>query len=220
MFETTSAVMTFLLLAPGFLSLQIIEWLAPIKKESLKNKLVSALALSLLIYILYQSLAPWLGIQATKISATAGPLSEDSIFSLDAPLSFALYGLDFGSLLAILVLSIVTGALFALVLEKGWLFEFLSLLRISYATGRASVWNDVFSTTRRKWAQIYLEDGTTVLGDVLYYSDDPEEPMLFVRRAQIWHPGAEKPDVVDGPGILLVSPKIEYIQFRDGKKEK
>lgn len=227
MFATGIAVVTFLLIVPGFFSLQVVEALAPIRKEPYKNKLISAFGLSLINYLLYMwvSAIPWLGIKPLMLDLWGNSIP------LDANLRVPLYNVDNASLIAILMISVLLGAFIAWILNQGWFFRALNKAKLSYSTGRESVWHDVFRITHGSWVKVYMKDNTIVQGHLSHYSDDPKNPMLYLSRVEggrgtiqedqrvnITRPGETESEWIEGPGVLLVTPDIQYIEFLDGKE--
>lgn len=226
MFATTLAAITFLLLAPGFLAVQIIEWLAPvrIREAAMKEKITTALTLSLLNYLIYLALSSW---PLLSIEPLLLHLGADKV-GLPAALTLPFYNVSIGSLAWILGISLTLGIFAAWTLNQGWLFKLLNKAHISYSTGRASVWFDAFRETENSWAKVYLDDGTVVLGYISSYSDDPTNAMLLLSRVrqnvdgqvedQPVNVASEKQEYstdVKGPGVLLVAPHIKRIEFWD-----
>lgn len=223
---TLVAIVFLLLLAPGFISGSIIEWLAPVRvrETAMKEKITTSLALSIWNFLLYLGLSNW---SVLGISPLVFDLKADDV-GLPVDLKLQLYNIDAGSLAWILVISIAIGVFAAWTLNNGWLFRLLNYTHISYSTGRASIWFDTLQETQNKWAKVYLKDGTVILGYISHYSNDPTSPMLFLSRVHQNVDGHEKDELVnilsaksdnsidvEGPGVLLLSAKIKRIEFWD-----
>jgi hypothetical protein len=193
----TEALSILILLLPGFVCAYVTQRLAVRKAQTEAEKIIEALILS---FILYLVTLPFF--QYTL------PLSwknEAGIFTI-VP--------HFPYLLTLLASSIVLGVLYSANINNDWLMIPLRWLGVTDKTARSSIWNDAFQEIGRGWVQVGFKDGSQLIGWVRYSSDDPREASLFLEDAAWWDGRTETP--VPGDGILILrNAAIETITFLD-----
>ena len=177
-----------LMLFPGFLTLAIKNGLATTKEKTGVDKIVEAIAFSLVDYGVYLLISSSLGLSLIEVQIQ----KEVMQFT----------GLNIQNIILILAIAILIGILVATLLERGWLYKILGKLKITYLTGRITVWNDVFSSYRKIWVLVHLKDGRKIIGWPRYYSEDPIRRELFLTNAAWMADDGQFTDV-EGEGILI-----------------
>jgi len=192
MLNSISSFEIVLILFPGFLSLLVKNGLITTKEKTGVDKIVEALAFNLLNYVIYRIDIYFL-----------------SLLGLCTNLTF--------NVIFILVIAMSNGIIIAVILDKGWLYKFLSeKIKITNLTGRLAVWNDIFSDYRGKWILIHLIDGRKIIGWPKYYSEEPNNKEIFLADAAWMKDNGEFIDV-EGPGILITGNRtIELIEILEG----
>ena len=112
----------------------------------------------------------------------------------------------------------VLAILFALVVGASITHDFhmkiLRRMRLTYKTARDSTWIDIFIDQRR-YVEVAFTDGRRLFGWPLYYSNQPEEGLLYLYDAA-WIDAEGKYVDLDAHGILLTKKEdIESIVFTD-----
>jgi len=177
------------MLFPGFLTLAIKNGLTTIKEKAGVDKIVEAIAFSLVDYGIYLLISSPLGLSLIKVQ-----IQKEAV---------QFTGLNIQNIILILAIAILIGILFGTFLERGWLYKILrDKLKITYLTGRIAVWNDVFSSYRKIWVLVHLRDGRKIIGWPKYYSDDPLRRELFLANAAWMADDGQFTDV-EGEGILI-----------------
>jgi hypothetical protein len=182
------ALQIFLILLPGFAAAYLVQQLATRRKQSDLERIIEALLFSFVIYVCF-------------IAANRGQLpfhvqkgsdaNGDSIV-WDPSSVWILAGITFGF------------GFFAVVyINHDWNRVFRKL-HLTERTTRNSIWTDIFESEagREQVVQVELSGGRSVLGVLLYYSDDPDESSLFVTRAA-WVTSEGEKIPIPGQGILL-----------------
>lgn len=177
-----------LMLLPGFLTLAIKNGLFATKDKAGVDKIVEAIAFSLVDYGVYVLISTSLGLSLIRVQ-----IQKEAV---------QLTGLNIQNILLILAIAILIGVLVATLLERGWLYKILRKLKITYLTGRIAVWNDVFSSYRKIWVLVHLKDGRKVIGWPKYYSEVSTRRELFLAEAA-WMTDDGKFINVEGEGILI-----------------
>ena len=139
-----------IILLPGFLAKRIIDSLVVKGKSSVLKDIVEALLFSFAIYALLvvaSVLFPSLKIFQLKIV-------ESNTIPHIIPI------LNYKNILFLLITSILLGLSVSYIAVKGWYFQLFYTLGFTKRTGKIDVWDDVFSTYRKKWILIRLENGT------------------------------------------------------------
>jgi hypothetical protein len=157
------------------------------------EKIIEALIFSLFIYTIYSSISGRSPITLIQ--------SQDSIT----------YSYEAWSFLWLSLISIGLPALLSLFITNDWHMEVARRARMTRKTARESVWIDVFSDIK-KHVIINFENGRRIYGWPMYYSNEPENPCIFLSRPA-W---IEENGFVDlkVEGILITpEQKIESIEF-------
>lgn len=170
----------FLFLLPGFLGLQVYDYLTVGAKRDGLQKIVTALCLTLLSDLAVRALAGIELIQLPKITKET-PVSE---------VLGEFLGLN---LLYLSVASIVFAAVFAVLNNHGILYRVARFARLTRRTGRDNVWQDLFNGTRRSWLRVYLKDGRRLVGWRRLASDDASLRELYLADVVWWMPNARAP---------------------------
>lgn len=177
-----------LMLFPGFLTLAVRNGLVATREKTGVDKVVEAIAFSLVDYGVYLLISCSLGLSLIEFQ-----IQKEAV---------QLTGLNIESIILILAIATLIGVLFATLLERGWLYTILRKLKITYLTGRITVWNDVFSAHRGIWVLVHLKDGRKIVGWPKYYSEVSTRRELFLAEAA-WMTDDAKFVEVEGEGILI-----------------
>jgi hypothetical protein len=203
--DKAEALGILLILLPGFASAYLVQLLAARRKQSELDKVVEALIFSLFLYI---CTLPFFGysLPIAWHSGTGNQADTWQIFIV------------WPHLLALAVLAIVLGSIYAASINHNWLIAPFRWFNISERSARSSVWNDVFSDLKG-FVQVGMSDGRTIIGWIRNYSDEDETTELFLEDAA-WVDGSGNEFPIQGPGILLTkSLGIEYVMFLDSGSE-
>ena len=174
---------------PGFLTTMIRDFFVPSRNQSAFHQVMEALAFSVTNYVLVAT--------AWHLIKGADPLR--------APAPMPLYWLGSSSI----VLGLFSGWIVGTDLH----YRAVRWLRLTRRTGRADVWQDVFSDLRGNWLLVHTDDGRRVLGWAQYYSDAGTTPSLFLRQAH-WVRDDGTRESVDGEGLLVTeATRIRYVEF-------
>ncbi len=176
------------MLFPGFLTMAIKNGLLATKDKTGVDKIVEAIAFSLVDYGVYVLISSSLGLSLIKVQ-----IQKEAVQLID---------FNIQNIILILAIAILIGVLVATLLERGWLYKILRKLKITYLTGRITVWNDVFSSYRKIWVLVHLKDGRKIIGWPRYYSGGSTRRELFLADAA-WVPDDGKLVDVEGEGILI-----------------
>lgn len=182
------ALQIFLILLPGFAAAYIVQQLATRRSQSDLERIIEALLFSFVIYVCF--IAVNRGQLPFHVQKGTGG-NGDSVVWDPARLGI-LAAITFGF------------AFFAVVyINRDWNRLFRKL-HITERTTRNSIWTDIFESEagEEQVVQIELSGGRSVLGVLLYYSDDPGESSLFVAQAA-WVTSEGKKIPIPGQGILL-----------------
>ncbi len=198
MIHTFEALQILLFLAPGFLSIIILNILVVRKERKVLEKITDALIFSLLIYIMHSF------------------VSGKSPVLLKTETSVALL-YDWESFLWLLLFALCIPLIVGFFVTNDYHMKLARTLKISRRTARNSVWLDVFSDFK-KHIIINFENGRRIYGWPMYYSDNPENQYIFLSKPA-WVVEDEKIEQskyidLDIEGILITSEqKIESIEF-------
>ena len=122
--------------------------------------------------------------------------------------------LNWGYLMALAGLALVSGILYSANLNHDWTLRLLRMLNITGRTARNSIWNDALQDIPSSYVLVQLAGDRSLVGYLRYYSDEPEDASLFLEDAA-WimdDEGTQNP--IDGPGILVTKQAgIESISF-------
>lgn len=190
---TFQALQILIFLIPGFISATILNALTVRKEKKELGKIIEALIFSMLIYTIYSFLSG-------RSPVTLNQIEKSIAYSYDTK-SFLWLGL----------LSIGIPTVLSFLITNDWHMKVARKLRISRKTARSSVWFDVFSDIRKPII-INFENGRSIYGWPEYYSDEPENPYIFLFKPA-WIQEDKYIDLnVEG---ILITPeqKIESIEF-------
>jgi len=203
---STEALGVLLLLLPGFSCAYLVQHLAVRPKQTELDKVIEALLLSLVLYLIASPFFSYSLPLSWQKRATGGV--EQYTLQLN------------GQYLAVLaVLALTFGILYSSNLNHDWLLRFLRKLRITQRTARNSIWNDAFQDIPGSFVLVQLSGDRAVIGYLRYYSDEPEDSSLFLEDAAwiVDDEGTQSP--IDGPGILLTKQAgIESVSFLNTSK--
>ena len=195
---TLEALNILLLLLPGFLSSIVLNMLVVRKLQDNFAKVVEALVLSFLIY-----------------GCTAGimelqPFSAPEVRSSTVAAAGTQVNPRF--LIYTLVVSVALPLVLSLLSTNDLHMRALRRLRITGKTARATTWLDVF-TDQKRYVIVNLSGGRRVFGWPMYYSNDPDEGLLYLfDPAWISEDGSYS--ALDIHGLFLVEKdSIESIEF-------
>lgn len=203
MVDKPEALEVLLVLLPGFACAYIVQLLAVRRRQTELDKVVEALLFSLLLYLVtlpfFDNRFPLEWQNSTQTAA--------GVFQ---------FTVHWKHLAVLAALALLTGILYAALINRDWLLLPFRKFKITERTARSSVWNDVFQETGG-YVQVGLADRKKLMGWLRYYSDDPNEASLFLEKAS-WitmdRDGKASEVPIDGPGILITRQmKIEYVIF-------
>jgi hypothetical protein len=199
--ERVEALGILLVLLPGFSAAYLVQILAARRRQSELDKVIEALIFSLALYLIT---LPLFGYSLPIAWHPGGDNNPDTwqIFVV------------WPHLLALAILAVVLGALYAASINHNWLTSPFRWLKISERSARRSVWNDAFSELGG-YVQVGMSDGRSVFGWLRNYSDEEETTEVFLQDAA-WADSDGNEFPVNGPGILLTKALgIEYVMFLD-----
>ncbi len=199
--------LVLLLLLPGILAMKLHDAFTGKTRRELKNSLVSAAMYVLVVYgvVFLLSLAKPLGLTPIPIGVEFNPWT----------------------IVCVLGVAVVVGYIAGLADERRWLLEVARHLGGS-SRGWRGTWLDSFLLRgRKKWACVYLKDGTRVMGWAKHFASLEEENTLFVARGVhgnepvlIWPIGKDSPYPIDGPGVLVApAAEVSLVAFLEGEEE-
>jgi len=198
---TIITIKILLLLLPGYLTLSIKEVLSERKSRTESEKLF--------IILLFDSIVISLFI---GIAAIFPKLEPFVIYFREKDINVA--GMTAVNAIIIFSLAILIGLILALFNNYGWGYAICRKFRLTYKTGKTSVWNDVFYEIRGYWVIVHCEDGSRIFGWTKYYSLDPEEKYLYISDAKYLGLTRNDDIPIKGPGILITpEAKIKYVEF-------
>lgn len=191
---TFQALQILLFLIPGFMASQILGML--VVRSKAQNELVrivEALIFSMLIYAVFAVVA---GYSPVSMDQTNNTIS---------------YSFEPWPFIALIAISIIMPIILSFFMTRDWHMKFARKLGASQRTSRSSVWFDVFYDFKCP-VIIDFANGRRLYGWPMYYSDDPENPYLFISNPY-WIEDNEF--VQTGLVGMLVTPeqKIDLIEF-------
>ncbi|MBL7075537.1 hypothetical protein ISS37_09910 [candidate division KSB1 bacterium] len=190
---TFQALQILIFLIPGFISATILDVFIVRKEKKEFGKIIEALIFSMIIYIIYSLISG-------KSPVVLNQIEKSITYSYDSK-SFLLLGL----------LSIATPTVLSFLITNDWHMKLARGLLISRKTARSSVWFDVFCDIK-KHVIVNFENGRRIYGWPMYYSNNPENPYIFLFEPS-WVEGDKFVDL-DLEGILITpEQKIESIEF-------
>lgn len=199
---TFEAIQIFIFLIPGFISSRVFDSLV-IRKQDQKElaNIIEALILSMVIYTIY--------------SFTGLP----SPITLDQKQTTFSYNYDTKSFLILIGLSMVLPVLLAVITNNDWHMKLARLINLTKKTSRLSIWHDIFyGYDKQPMVVIDFVDGRRLFGLVDHFSDDPDNPYLYLTYPQWIH---EQKYIQTGLEGILITPeqKIGFIEFLKEKAE-
>jgi len=200
---TMQALAVLFFLLPGFLAAYILQTLVPRPKQTDLDKIIEALIFSFVIYL-----------ASALIIGTKLPVSWHVETDPSGNSTYAI-GASWWKLLTLLALPIVLGFVVAFLMQRDYFLRAMRWAKLTNRTSRASTWNDVLQDVDGV-AQIELADGRSVMGWVLYYSDDADDPSIFLQRAAWVNAETNELEPIPGPGIPLTKEAgIRSVMFLD-----
>ena len=178
----------FLILLPGFAAAYLVQQLATRRNQSDLERIIEALLFSFVIYVCF-------------IMANHGQLPFHVQKGSDTNSDSIVWSPSSVGILAAITFGF---GLFAVIyINNDWNRVFRKL-HLTERTTRNSIWTDIFESEagREQVVQVELSGGRSVLGVLLYYSDDPDESSVFVTRAA-WVTSDGEKIPIPGQGILL-----------------
>lgn len=206
--EKMEALGVLLVLLPGFACAYIVQSPAVRRRQTELDKVVEALLLSLVLYVI---VLPFFG--------SILPISWQS--SASRPDVYQIL-VDYSHLAALAGLSVLFALLYAANINHDWLMKVFRWMRITERTARSTIWNDAFQEIGG-FVRVGISDGRCLVGWVRDYSDDAVDPSLFLEKAA-WivkhEDGTETEMTIEDPGILLTKEMaIEYVIFLGWHKQ-
>jgi len=202
---TYEALNVFVFLIPGFIASIIFNNLLVRKEKDNFSKIIEALVMSFLIY--------------TVVSGLIG--HSPVILETIKEGNITKYSIRYNAtvLLPIALLAIFIPIVFGFLVTTDFHMRLFRFLRITNKTSRETVWIDVF-TDQKRYIIVNLKNGRRVFGWPMYYSNTPEEGMIYLYDAA-WIDDQGKYIELDIHGLFLVEPcSIESIEFTNIDKEK
>lgn len=188
---TYEALQVLVILIPGFISAAIMDRLLVRKEKKEISLLIEALIFSMIIYAIYL------------------PIFQRPPIAIDSQG----FQLDRVSFMSLVVISIFLPLILSFLATTDLHMRAARYLQLTTRTARGSVWQDVF-TDKEKSVIINFEDGRRVYGWPEYFSDEPEQIFLYLKKPS-WIENGKFVDLnVDG---ILITPneKIDSIEFLD-----
>ncbi len=186
---TLLALQVFLILLPGFSAAYIVQALATRRSQSDLERVIEALVFSFVIYVCYMPLNG--GKLPFHIVHDVSGKGDDTVLWEPAQLAW----------LAVVTFAFGLASVAYIRLDGNQVFQ---RIQLTERTTRNSIWNDVFESEAIKGQplQVELEDGRSVLGSLLYYSDAAEDASIYLTRAA-WVDMDGGTVAIPGSGILL-----------------
>lgn len=206
----------FLILLPGFAAAYVVQQLATRRTQSDLERVIEALLFSFIIYVCFAAanhgklpfaLEKQSAAQAAADTGNANPADK----SATAPAKPSAEDDDSGQtivwnpgslgLLAAITFAFGVLAILYINHDGNRLFR---RLRLTERTTRSSIWTDIFESEagQEQIVQVELPGNRSILGVLLYYSDDPDENSLFIAKAS-WVTADGDQIPIPGQGILL-----------------
>ena len=184
---TAETLTLFLLLVPGFVSSAVLNAIVVRQTKGRVGHVIEALVFSFLIYA---CLAPFFG--GSPVSVEVTTVEDRTTYRPTADPAFLISAMGLAILFALVVGASIT---------HDFHMRILRWMRLTYRTARDSTWIDIFIDQRR-YVEVAFTDGRRLFGWPLYYSNHPEEGLLYLYDAA-WIDGDGKYVDLDAHGILL-----------------
>ena len=195
---TTETLTLFFLLVPGFVSSAVLNSIVVRQTKGRVGQVFEALVFSFLIYV---CLAPFF--DASPVSVEATTVGDRTTYRPIADPAFLASAMGVAILLALVVGASVT---------HDFHMRILRWMRLTHRTARDNTWIDIFIDQRR-YVEVTLTDGRRLFGWPLYYSNHPEEGLLYLYDPA-WIDNDGKYVDLNAHGILLTRKDgIESIAF-------
>jgi Family of unknown function (DUF6338) len=189
-FET---LLVLILLLPGFLASAILDALTIRKERTQLEKVIEALVFSLVVYAFWS----WIVVRQPLQIEIEQINEKTTRYSLSIGPSGPLWLFVFGVLIGLTMSFLITNDLPTRLLRP---------LRITRASTRATVWDDVLSSID-KYVVVEFSDGRRIMGWPRFFSDTPREGSLFLQDAA-WVLDDGTTVNISGPGILITKNMI------------
>ena len=141
-------------------------------------------------FLIYACLAPFFG--GSPVSLEVTTVGDRTTYQPTADPVFLISAMGLAILFALLVGASIT---------HDFHMKILRYIRFTYRTARDSTWIDIFIDQRR-YVEVAFTDGRRLFGWPLYYSNQPEEGLLYLYDAA-WIDADGKYVDLDAHGILL-----------------
>lgn len=193
---TVDAFAVLLLLVPGFLTSKILNAIAVRRGKGHMAEIIEALVFSFLIYAVLHAVG-WSVVTMNESDGSYTPQVE------------------FEYVPHALVLAGALALVFGISINRDWHMGLLRRLGITAGTARINTWVDVF-TDHDSDVLITYTDGRRLTGWPAYFSDGPEEGLLYLRNPAWVNDSGEVQEIgVDGI-LILNKDEIESISFVNG----
>lgn len=201
MLASVVALQIMLILLPGFAGSYLVQMLASRRPQTDFERTVEAFLLSFLIYVAYMPCnggrLPFSIIKATSDKEPTIQW-EPANLALLAGVTLAI------ALLVTAYIRFDGNRIFRLFdTTNPTILRWLKWLKLTERTTRSSIWNDILESEVRdgQFVQVELQDGRSVAGLLMYYSDVAEDSSLYLASAAWVTQVTQIP--IPGPGILL-----------------
>ena len=184
---TVETLTLFSLLVPGFVSSAVLNAVVVRRTQGRGQEVIEALVFSLLIYA---ALAPFFG--GSPVSIEIATEEGQTTYRPTADTAFLGSAIGLAVGLALVVGTSITHDVHMKVLRR---------IGVTYRTARASTWLDIFSDQRR-YVEVTFTDKRRLFGWPQYYSNHPEEGLLYLYDAA-WIDDEGRYVDVNAHGILL-----------------
>lgn len=183
----TETLTLFFLLVPGFVSSAVLNAIMVRQTKGRSGQVIEALVFSFLIYV---CLAPFF--DASPVSVQAMTVGDRTTYRPVADPAFLAWAMGLAIVLALVVGASVTHDIH---------MRILRLMRLTHRTARDNTWIDIFIDQRR-YVEVTLADGRRLFGWPQYYSNHPDEGLLYLYDPS-WIDNDGKYLDLNAHGILL-----------------
>jgi hypothetical protein len=182
------ALQIFLILLPGFAAAYVVQQLATRRTQTDLERVIEALLFSFVIYVCFVAVNR--GELPFSVRKGSGGNGDTIVWNAQ----------HLGVLAAITFAFAIVAVLY---INHDW-NRWFRRLRLTERTTRSSIWTDILESEagQEQVVQVELAGGRSILGVLLYYSDDPEDSSLFVTKAS-WVTSEGEQTAIPGQGILL-----------------
>lgn len=184
---TVETLTLFLLLMPGFVSSAVLNTIAVRQAKGRVDQMIEALVFSFLIY---GCLVPFFG--GSPVSIAVATVEGETTYRPTADPAFLGWAIGLAVAFALAVGTSITHDLHMKVLRR---------IGVTFRTARDNTWLDIFSDQER-YIEVNFTDGRRLFGWPLYYSNHPDEGLLYVCDAA-WIDGKGAYVELNAHGILL-----------------